>query len=511
MQTLNEFLNNHYINNVDMLEEQINIIESKSKKDKDFFFKNIIFFTNERDPNKNKTLNNILDAIKDTNIELFVFVSNEISYKAEDTFITISDSKNSYTIKDQSNTDTIVIVRLGAQDDMECMEVIKELQNWGLFVINPINKGIIASNKYYSAVLMERYNIPQPRYTLLSKNDILEGMDSLIKRLELIYPNLQTMTKEKQQECEYVIKLLSGHGGCGVFLCNGATILGILQAMFALDENLQLLLQKKEEIDGGDIRVHVLTSRTNQKILASMKRVKLGNDFRSNVSLGATVEPITLTKEQEEIALKVAKISGMPWCAVDIAPLVKGSNKEIGDNIVLEYNASPGTQGISEAIKENFMAILLESINDINELVLTTKDIGYIENLLLQFDENSKYLELEAKLDTGNGSKASTLGVEKIEESGEDIIATLNSKKYIFKRYGTSTVNVGPTTEKRITVILPEIKLGTRKLKNVEFALVDNRNKSTKVLLNRDVLSKMGYVINPAKKHTLDDIVKLYI
>ena len=58
------------------------------------------------------------------------------------------------------------------------------------------------------------------------------------------------MSKEKQQKCEYVIKILNGHGGCGVFLCNGETILGILQAMFAIDEELQLLLQKKEEIDG---------------------------------------------------------------------------------------------------------------------------------------------------------------------------------------------------------------------------------------------------------------------
>ena len=80
----------------------------------------------------------------------------------------------------------------------------------------------------------------------------------------------------------------------------------------------------------------------------------------------------------------------------------------------------------------------------------------------------------------------------------------MNSKKYTFKKHGKSNAIVGPVTEERITVILPELKIGTRKLKNVEFALVDNRNKSTRVLLNRDVLSKLGYVINPAEKHTLD-------
>ena len=196
----------------------------------------------------------------------------------------------------------------------------------------------------------------------------------------------------------------------------------------------------------------------------------------------------------------------MPWCAVDIAPLVQGSNKEIGDNIVLEYNASPGTQGVSEAIHKNFMTVLLESINDINELVLTTKAIGYKENIYIKFNEDSKYLEFEAKLDTGNGAKASTIGVDSLEESGDDIIAYLDSKKYVFKKYGKSKAKVGPIVEERVTVILPELKIGTRKLKDVEFALVDNRNKSTRVLLNRDVLSKLAYVVNPAEEHTLDEI-----
>ena len=98
------------------------------------------------------------------------------------------------------------------------------------------------------------------------------------------------------------------------------------------------------------------------------------NDKYSSIEeFCATAEKVKITKEQEEIALKVAKISGMPWCAVDIMPLVKGSNPEIGDNVVLEYNASPGTDGISEVIGENFMSILLREINDINQLVLAPK------------------------------------------------------------------------------------------------------------------------------------------
>lgn len=501
MKDLNDVLNKYYINNIDKIYEDFQINERKNTTK--YFFNNILFFTNERDSKKNKTLKNLEDAIKYTGINIYTFVAEEISYKATDKNIKMSDSKLSYTIDKQSNIDTIVIVRLGAQDSEECVELIKELQEWGLFVINPIQNAKKASNKYTSSVLLEKYKIPQPRFTLLSKNDIKNGEESLNKKLKLIYPNLGENEK-KDEKNEYVVKILNGHGGTGVFMVNGKTILPILQAIFAIDEERELLLQKKEEADGGDIRVHVLTMRTQQYILAAMKRVKISGDFRSNVSLGATAESVELTEEQKEIALKVAKVSGMPWCAVDIMPLVKGSNKEIGDNVVLEYNASPGTNGISEVIKQNFMELLLDSINDINELVLAPKSIGYIENVRIKLSDTDE-LTLEAKLDTGNGAKASTLGCEKIEIEGDDVIATINGKKHTFKKYGNSNAIVGQVVEPRTTVLLPEIQLGTRKLLNVEFSLVDNRDKKQKVLINRDLLSKLAYMINPAIKHSFEN------
>ena len=520
MKTLEEFLSSYYknkrINEETENEETESTAENEIKQEKEkpvkeisskYFFKNILFFTNERDSAKNKTLKNLEEAVKDTDINIVTFVAEEVTYKATDKFIKIDDSKTHYKIDNQSNIDTIVIVRLGAQDSEECMECIKELQEWGLFVINPIQSAKKASNKYSSSVLLERYKIPQPKFALLDKNDIEEGEKSLIKKLSKIYDNLGENEKEDKNK-EYVVKILNGHGGTGVFMVTGKTILSVLQTIFAIDPERELLLQKKEEADGGDIRVHVLTMRTEQFILASMKRVKIAGDFRSNVSLGATAEPVELTEEQKEIALKVAKVSGMPWCAVDIMPLVKDSNPEIGDNVVLEYNASPGTDGISEVINDNFMKILLDNINNINELVLSPKSIGYIENIKFCFENNSDAVEIEAKLDTGNGAKASTIGCESINEDGDYILAKIEGKEYKFKKHGQSKAIVGQVTEPRNTVIIPCIQIGSRKLLDVEFALVDNRNKKQKVLLNRDVLSKMAYMINPAKKHVLEDEFK---
>lgn len=475
--------------------------KKKEKKSSKYFFSKILFFTNDRNPKKNKTLKNLLDAIKDSDVEVVTFVSDEVTYKATDNQIEINDTKESIIIKDESNIDTIVIARLGVQNSEMCSECIKELQEWGFFVLNPIAPAKRACNKWQAAVLMERYEIPQPKFTLISQSDVKEGMESLQEKLKLIYSNWNQDNKEQ----EYVCKLLSGHGGSGVVLCNNKNILAFLQAMFVVDPELELLLQKKEEADGGDIRVHVLTSRTKQQILASMKRVKIGGDFRSNVSLGATAEKVELTKEQEEIALKVAQISGMPWCAVDIMPLKKGSNKEIGDNVVLEYNASPGTEGISEVIGENFCKILLDSINDISELVLQPKSIGYREDMTFKIGD--KEFDLEAKFDTGNGAYASTIGCDSIAINGEKVIATIDGDKYTFKIHGKSNPLVGQTREERITVLIDEVKIGTRRYVDAEFALVDNREKSTKVLINRDLMSKMGYMINPSKKQTLKEIL----
>ena len=478
-------------------------VKHETKKSDKYFFKNILFFTNDRDSESNKTLKNLEKAVKNKDVQIYPFVAEEVDYKATDDKIEWHDNQNKYKVDEQSNVDTIVITRLGVQDSEECMELVHELQDWGFFVINPIQSAKKASNKYQSAVLMERYEIPQPKFALISKNDIAKGEESLNKKLKTIYPEIGK-DEEADKKLEYVVKILDGHGGTGVTMQTGKTILSMLQMVFAVDEERELLVQKKEEADGGDIRVHVLTMRTHQKILAQMKRKKIGGDFRSNVSLGATAEKVELTPEQEEIALKVAKISGMPWCAVDIMPLVKGSNPEIGDNVVLEYNASPGTDGISEVINDNFMEILLQEINDVNELVLAPKAIGYLENVKFTMDNDDEF-EFEAKFDTGNGAKASTIGCDSVDYKGNLVIATIDGKKYQFKKAGESRAIVGQVTEPRTTVIIPCIQVGSRKLLDVEFALVDNRKKKQKVLINRDVMSRMAYQINPAKKHILED------
>lgn len=491
--------------------DEFEVIYANLKAKPSNIFKHIIVFTNDRDPKNNKTLKNIYDAVDelkkvkcDVIPEVHVFVAAEIDADEREEEIKITDGDEELVIKDESNVDTLIFSRLGVQDEDQCEHIVQLLQDRGFLVLNPVKYSALACNKYDSAVLFEKGDIPQPNFCLMTK-EILYDEKLYNESMKEVYPQWSDKNKDKNEKLTFVMKILDGHGGTGVAMCDGKKIYAILQMIFAIDPERQILLQKKEEADGGDIRVHVLTLRDKQVILACMKRVKLGGDFRSNVSLGAEAEPVKLTPEQEQIALKTAQLSKLPWCAVDIMPLVKGSNPDLGDNVVLEINASPGTAGISEVINTNFVNVLLNELDDPSSFYLQEKIAGYVESATIDFGNGVKKAFL-AKLDTGNSTKASCLEVGEYVEKGKNITFTIDGKKLTFKKTGEVKALAGDKTYTRPTIVVPELTIGLRKLKNVPISLVKHRDKkTTNFLINRDVMSKLGYVINPNVAHILTD------
>ena len=490
-------------------QDKLEVKYSDLKQDLKNIFKHIVVFTNDDDPKNNKTLKNIydaVDALKKAKCEIIpevhVFIAADIDAADDESEITISDGENKFVIKEESNIDTLIFSRLGVQDEDQCEHIVKVLQDRGFLVLNPVQYSALACNKYDSAVLFKKGNIPQPRFSLMTK-EVLYDEKLYEEAMQELYPKWDINDSDKNEDFMVVMKILDGHGGTGVALIDGKRIYAVLQMIFAIDPEQRILLQKKEEADGGDIRVHVLTLRDKQIILAAMKRVKLGRDFRSNVSLGAEAEPVKLTPEQEQIALKTAQLSKLPWCAVDIMPLVKGSNKEVGDNVVLEINASPGTDGISEVIKTNFVNVLLNELDDPSEFYLQDKIAGFMEAVTVKFEDGLEK-EFLAKLDTGNSTKASTLEVGEFAEKDKYIEFVVDGKKMKYEKIGTSKAKAGEETYERPIIVVPQITLGMRKLNNVPIAIVKHRNnKKTNLLLNRDVMSKMGYVIHPNNAHVL--------
>lgn len=495
------------IQNADKL--QVEYADLKRKPEN--IFKHIILFTNDKDPKNNKTLKNIYDAVDaikkakcDIIPEVHVFEAAEMDADEKEEKIVISDGDNKLVIEKESNIDTLVFSRLGVQGEDQCEHVVQLLQDRGFLVLNPVRYSALACDKYESAVLFQKGEIPQPRFALMTK-EILYDEKLYEEAMKDIYPKWDIHNADKNEDYDVVVKILDGHGGTGVALVSGKRLYAILQLIFAIDPEHRILLQKREEADGGDIRVHVLTLRNKQIILAAMKRIKIGGDFRSNVSLGAEAESVKLTPEQEQIALKTAALSKLPWCAVDIMPLVKGSNKEVGDNVVLEINASPGTAGISDVIKTNFVNVLLSELNDPNEFYLQDKNAGFIESATIKFSDGieKKFL---AKLDTGNSTQASTLEVGEFEDNGNTVSFKVDGKTLSYEKIRTMKALAGEQTYERPVINIPELIVGLRKVKNAKIAIVKSRgNKKTNLLLNRDTISKLGYVVHPTIAHILTD------
>ena len=106
-----------------------------------------------------------------------------------------------------------------------------------------------------------------------------------------------------------------------------------LQAFYLYNEDgTNILLQEYvKESAGTDIRAFVVGSR----VVASMKRQSLDDDFRSNLHKGGEGTSVKLTTEESRIAVKAAKAMGLHVAGVDLMRSSRGP-------LVLEVNASPG-------------------------------------------------------------------------------------------------------------------------------------------------------------------------
>ena len=131
-----------------------------------------------------------------------------------------------------------------------------------------------------------------------------------------------------------IIKLASGTHGNGVVLAESRKMArSALQAFYLNnDDGTNVLVQEfVKEAAGTDIRAFVVGGR----VVASMKRQSLDDDFRSNLHKGGRGTAIKLTDEERKMAVKAAKAMGLAVAGVDLMRAARGP-------LVLEANASPG-------------------------------------------------------------------------------------------------------------------------------------------------------------------------
>lgn len=126
-----------------------------------------------------------------------------------------------------------------------------------------------------------------------------------------------------------IIKVAKGTHGNGVVLAETIKAAkAVMQAFYV--EGVNFLVQEfVKESAGTDIRALVVGGR----VVASIKRQSLDDDFRSNTHQGGVGAVVKLTDEETKTAVKAARAMGLPICGVDMMRSARGP-------LVLEVNSS---------------------------------------------------------------------------------------------------------------------------------------------------------------------------
>lgn len=150
-----------------------------------------------------------------------------------------------------------------------------------------------------------------------------------------------------------IIKLGRSTHGNGVVLADTKKAAkSALQAFYLYNEDgTNIMIQEYvKESAGTDIRAFVVGGR----VVASMRRQSLDDDFRSNLHKGGEGSAVKLTDKERKIAIKAARAMGLNVCGVDMMLSERGP-------LVLEVNASPGF-GIEKVTGRDVATPIIEYI-----------------------------------------------------------------------------------------------------------------------------------------------------
>lgn len=148
-----------------------------------------------------------------------------------------------------------------------------------------------------------------------------------------------------------IIKVARGTHGNGVVLAETKKAAkAVMQAFYV--EGVNFIVQEfVAESVGTDIRALVVGGR----VVASIERVSLDDDFRSNTHQGGVGKAVKLTPEEEKTAIRAAKAMNLPVCGVDMMRSKDGPK-------VLEVNSSASIKTPELVTKRDVATKIIEYI-----------------------------------------------------------------------------------------------------------------------------------------------------
>lgn len=251
-----------------------------------------------------------------------------------------------------------VLPRIGASITYYGTAVVRQFQEMDVFCANTAHGILNSRDKLRSLQILSRHHIGIPQTAFVSsKKDVLPAI-------------------ERVGGAPVIIKLISGTQGIGVLLAESTkaaeSIVELLQS-----QRQNVLIQKfVAESKGRDIRAFVVGDR----VVAAMRRVAQGQEFRSNVHRGGKAEAVDLTDEYAETAVRAAQIMGLRVAGVDMLEGKTGPQ-------IMEVNSSPGLEGIETCTGLDIAGTVIEYIAaqvdfpeiDIRQRLTVSKGYGVSE------------------------------------------------------------------------------------------------------------------------------------
>ncbi len=200
------------------------------------------------------------------------------------------------------------------------LDLLNAIEEYGIKLINSRESLEIASDKFLTSIYLERYKIPTPKTIICENpNDAIEAFEEL--------------------GGDIVLKPLFGSKGVGITRINDKGFAeNVIYTLSQLNEIFYL--QEFIEHYNRDIRILVL----GDKAIAGMYRVS--DNWKTNIHAGARMEPIELTEELKNLAIKAAKITKTEIAGVDIVESENGL-------LVLEVNSIPGFTALQKVTDVN--------------------------------------------------------------------------------------------------------------------------------------------------------------
>ncbi|HSX42732.1 MAG TPA: RimK family alpha-L-glutamate ligase [Candidatus Saccharimonadales bacterium] len=148
-----------------------------------------------------------------------------------------------------------------------------------------------------------------------------------------------------------IIKVARGTHGNGVVLAETKKAAkAVMQAFYV--EGVNFIVQEfVAESAGTDIRALIVGGR----VVASIQRQSLDDDFRSNTHQGGVGSAVKLTSEEEKTAIKAAKAMNLPICGVDMMRSKDGPK-------VLEVNSSASIKTPELVTKRDVATKIIEYV-----------------------------------------------------------------------------------------------------------------------------------------------------